>query len=447
MKFRTRMILVYSAFVLSAAVLLGGFFYYSSVKRSVNQELRNLEDMSRQLTQQYEESIKAMKNVSHYVLSDVDALEAIRKLSVFPKDADYVSLYFNEAARVVRNILNTDYFISNFYRILFYNKNGVVIATTHEERKMNAGMNLDALPWKDQLDSVGYGQFAVIGPHEDDWGEKKQNVFSVVKEIQGNNLGYIEVQRTEDSLRTLFAISNPEIKVLLFDEKGNLLFSNERYEGDLGYGDFLAQGDTTARRYRNSVTGNDEFLTGNVSAETGAAILVAERYDTVQSDLRYIFMSTLLLAASFIGVAVLYIVAASNHLARPVQELADLMERTKLTNITENVELKTSSNEIELLRQSYENMLKRLDSAILKEKRTSMIQLQAQFDALQAQVNPHFIYNILNVISSRGVLNDDDVICEICDGLASMLRYSTNTKERMPRWRRRPIIWRRISGS
>ena len=88
-----------------------------------------------------------MKNVSHYVLSDVDALEAIRKLSVFPKDADYVSLYFNEAARVVRNILNTDYFISNFYRILFYNKNGVVIATTHEERKMNAGMNLDALPW------------------------------------------------------------------------------------------------------------------------------------------------------------------------------------------------------------------------------------------------------------------------------------------------------------
>ena len=170
MKFRTRMILVYSAFVLSAAVLLGGFFYYSSVKRSVNQELRNLEDMSRQLTQQYEESIKAMKNVSHYVLSDVDALEAIRKLSVFPKDADYVSLYFNEAARVVRNILNTDYFISNFYRILFYNKNGVVIATNHEERKMNAGMNLDALPWKDQLDSVGYGQFAVIGPHEDDWG-------------------------------------------------------------------------------------------------------------------------------------------------------------------------------------------------------------------------------------------------------------------------------------
>lgn len=430
MKFRTRMIMVYSVFILSAAILLGGVFYYSSVRRSVNQELQNLEDISRQLNQQYEESVKAMKNVCHYVLSDVDALDAIRKLSVFPKDADYASLYFSEAARAVRNLLNTDYIISNFYRVIFFNRNGVVVSTIHEKRKMDPRAGIDTLPWIGEVDSVGYGEFAVMGLHEDDWGEKKQNVYSVIKEIQGDNLGYIEVQRTEESLKALLEVSNPEIKVLLFDKQGKLLFSNGRYEGDLGYEEFLAQGDTSAKRYRNTVTGDEEFLAGSVSEETGVAIVVAERYDAVKSDLHYIFTITLLLAASFIAIAILYTVAASNHLAKPVQELAALMERTKLNNITENVELKTSNNEIEQLRQSYENMLKRLDSAILKEKRTSMIQLQAQFDALQAQVNPHFIYNILNVISGRGVLNDDEVICDICDGLAAMLRYSTNTKER-----------------
>ncbi len=430
MKFRTRMIMVYSVFILSAAILLGGAFYYSSVRRSVNQELQNLEDISRQLNQQYEESVKAMQNVCHYVLSDVDALDAIRKLSVFPKDADYASLYFSEAARAVRNLLNTDYIISNFYRVIFFNRNGVVVSTIHEKRKMDPRAGINELPWFGEMDSVGYGEFAVIGLHEDDWGEKKQNVYSVIKEIQGDNLGYIEVQRTEDSLKALLEVSNPEIKVLLFDKQGKLLFGNGRYDGDLGYEEFLAQGDTSARRYRNTVTGDEEFLAGSVSGETGAAIIVAERYDAVKSDLHYIFTITLLLAASFIAIAILYTVAASSHLAKPVQELAALMERTKLNNITENVELKTTNNEIEQLRQSYENMLKRLDSAILKEKRTSMIQLQAQFDALQAQVNPHFIYNILNVISSRGVLNDDEVICDICDGLAAMLRYSTNTKER-----------------
>ena len=56
--------------------------------------------------------------------------------------------------------------------------------------------------------------------------------------------------------------------------------------------------------------------------------------------------------------------------------------------------------------------------------------MQASFDSLQAQVNPHFIYNILNVLSNRGLIDGDDEICEICDSIASMLRYSTSTLKR-----------------
>ncbi len=63
-------------------------------------------------------------------------------------------------------------------------------------------------------------------------------------------------------------------------------------------------------------------------------------------------------------------------------------------------------------------------------KEDADLQLQAQLDMLQAQVNPHFIYNTLNVISSRGILDDDEVICDICDDLAGMLRYSTDTEKK-----------------
>lgn len=75
-------------------------------------------------------------------------------------------------------------------------------------------------------------------------------------------------------------------------------------------------------------------------------------------------------------------------------------------------------------------MRERLYKAIRREKQLSDLQMQTQFDMLQAQVNPHFIYNVLNVISSRGSMNDDEVICDICDDLAGMLRYSTDTKQK-----------------
>ena len=45
-------------------------------------------------------------------------------------------------------------------------------------------------------------------------------------------------------------------------------------------------------------------------------------------------------------------------------------------------------------------------------------------------MNPHFIYNVLNTISSRTILDNDETICEMCGSLGTMLRYSTNNKER-----------------
>jgi len=55
------------------------------------------------------------------------------------------------------------------------------------------------------------------------------------------------------------------------------------------------------------------------------------------------------------------------------------------------------------------------------------LQMKANFDSLQAQVNPHFIYNILTVLSNKGIENNDEEICDICESVASMLRYSTST--------------------
>lgn len=86
-------------------------------------------------------------------------------------------------------------------------------------------------------------------------------------------------------------------------------------------------------------------------------------------------------------------------------------------------------------------MRERLYKAIRREKQLSDLQMQTQFDMLQAQVNPHFIYNVLNVISSRGSMNDDEVICDICDDLAGMLRYSTDTNKNMLPCARKLRIW------
>jgi two-component system sensor histidine kinase YesM len=90
-----------------------------------------------------------------------------------------------------------------------------------------------------------------------------------------------------------------------------------------------------------------------------------------------------------------------------------------------------ADDEFVQLYQSYNQLIKRLNLAKHKEEQMSLLHLQSEFDALQAQVNPHFLYNVLNVISHQGLKSGNETICEICEKLASMLRYSAGTSRRL----------------
>lgn len=49
---------------------------------------------------------------------------------------------------------------------------------------------------------------------------------------------------------------------------------------------------------------------------------------------------------------------------------------------------------------------------------------KAQLQALQMQINPHFLSNTLSVINTYAMLEHQDSICRMIDALANMLRYA-----------------------
>ncbi len=139
---------------------------------------------------------------------------------------------------------------------------------------------------------------------------------------------------------------------------------------------------------------------------------------------------TLIIFILFAMFVFAYVYTTSQILSQPIKKLQKIMEQSAGEDFSIDMPTKISNDEIEILYKYYIEALEKRQDAVLQEKKLSMLQLQAQFDLLQAQVNPHFIYNVLNVISNRGMINSDEMICDICSDLAGMLRYSTNTKEK-----------------
>jgi two-component system sensor histidine kinase YesM len=89
-------------------------------------------------------------------------------------------------------------------------------------------------------------------------------------------------------------------------------------------------------------------------------------------------------------------------------------------------------DEMGLLIKTFNRMTIRLKESIEKEYVTQMNSRKVELKMLQAQINPHFLYNTLNLISSIADLEGVDKISTISNSLSDMFRYNIKGKEIVP---------------
>ena len=126
-----------------------------------------------------------------------------------------------------------------------------------------------------------------------------------------------------------------------------------------------------------------------------------------------------IMTAVFIGVSILL----SVKLTRPIRVLEGMhqVENGKLVPITQEL---NRQDDLGRLILGFNNMTARLKESILREYESKNLQKKAQIMMLESQINPHFLYNTLNVINSIAILEDVPEISELATGLGDMFRYN-----------------------
>jgi two-component system sensor histidine kinase YesM len=119
-----------------------------------------------------------------------------------------------------------------------------------------------------------------------------------------------------------------------------------------------------------------------------------------------------------------YRFAQSIH--RPIRLLKEGMRQTE-RGFWRTIPMQERRDEIGSLILSYNTMVKRLEEMIDKVYKAEIEQQRAEFQALQLQINPHFLYNTLETINCYAVIKDSREIQEIVDAMAFMLRYALHT--------------------
>lgn len=434
MKFRTKLILGFSVVIFFISTILGIVCYNYNFRRLSEKAAQSLKFYSRQTASNVDFTIDSMKHVTDYILSDQDMLNAMKTLPKYYQKSSFSvgrTIVHNDLLDTLNSGLAMYYINRNFYRVIIFNEFGDVASSTNTGSKItNKTRNTTSIDW---LDSAArrHGKPILVAPHMDSWGiRESEEVFSLARKVQGGDFGYIEVQYATDKLKDIFEVPDSDIKVVAFLPGGEVLYQSEELTSDLV--SYMKKYPEVTKMDSITVSSDTSMWASasEVSDNYGIRVVALEKKTEIVAGMKEAVMIALGMAVGCFVISMGVVIFIASRLSKPLTALKDQMENTGLENLDAELAVPDTDDEVQAVGIAYQNLMRRLNESIVKEKRMSLLQLQAQFDTLQAQVNPHFLYNVLNVISSRGIMDGDEEICEICGCLAAMLRYSTNTKER-----------------
>lgn len=131
------------------------------------------------------------------------------------------------------------------------------------------------------------------------------------------------------------------------------------------------------------------------------------------------------------GFAVIIYSRFARRLNRSVHVMTDAMDRAEETKYKEEMPL-TEFHMKEFIRlgETYNQMIRKMGFLINEVMQQKLNIKQAQLESLQAKINPHFLYNTLDVINLKAMENDQDEISEMIISLSEMFRFSLGNGEK-----------------
>jgi len=118
----------------------------------------------------------------------------------------------------------------------------------------------------------------------------------------------------------------------------------------------------------------------------------------------------------------------SNAIVRPLQEMVDPMKEIAMGNF--DIKLSVDSNdEIGQLRAGFNIMTEKIKALFIDVYKSELLKKEAEFKRLQAQINPHFLYNTLNTIFWMAKLNNINDIADMTQAVSHLMRASINNKK------------------
>jgi two-component system, sensor histidine kinase YesM len=273
------------------------------------------------------------------------------------------------------------------------------------------------------------GKAAFIRPHVQDYltHPSASEVFSVARLIKDPEtmrpLGVLMADADTILLKRLMNeihFNVDSIRVIL-DEHGEVFYASSPISKEML--EQINQHKATVKSSKDSYS----IVSKQINPTEWKMVVLLSKAQ-INEKIRWVYLSSTLFA--FVGLlsTIFLFLILSKWIVKPFKKMIAVMRKIQQGNM--QVRLNTKGNdEISELGKAFNSMLDQINELIDREYKAVLNQRNAEYRALQSQIQPHFLFNTLNGFFALNRMEDRKKLEKGILSLSSMLRYSLGQED------------------
>jgi len=442
-KLKTKLLVFYIAILAASLIFLSLRYYYISEEVINDLAGKNVYEILRKSNQIVDAKLAKIDESSLSILNDVALFNTFKntdKMNILEMDRTITSVlskYFSQYPEIYSVQIITSYFIfgSNTYSITSLNG----IQSDLYQIAVEGKGKLRWIPPYDYIEMFNLNELknANIANRYFISATRLINSFYLdngVMEVLDSDVErpVLVINIKDDFLRhefnSLMSLEGSNFFITYSDK--NAVFnidSNEisKFLGEPWFDTVTANGSGSLF---SEVNGIKSVICYDSSDETGWISVAIIPINQLMGDIIPAIKSSMLIIAGLTLIVLFFLACLiTNMITKPIDKVVSAIKEMEKGNFDTRISVK-NSGELSFLIQRFNELNERIKTLIKENYETAIREKETEIMALNLQLNPHFLYNTLNIINWMAIESKNKNISDMIMKLCEMLLYTVRDK-------------------
>lgn len=430
--FKNRIILYYSLLICASLVILGTVSYWTFSSFTKKEMIKSISTVTDQVNTSLDLYLNEIKNSLNFISIDQDIIATL-------KDSTSNTFYYdqNQARSRISNLLNNIFAEKTDIRGYF------IYNSEHRIQYINSGSSIDFDSpflrdvWNDFLSTPYALRTKFYGAHLPNYynnysPSRDSNVITIAANIRDaydpsdNTLyGVAVFDYNVNKLKAIFETIQRQLNLdaMLIDHEQQTIFQSAP-DLQLDKAKLAGLADQPSGYWTDSINGQKVLISYTTSSVTGWKTLFIVSFAELDHKLSLIRNTTTFLLLVMIIITIFFAWTVTIRTTKPILTLVNFMKEVGKGKLEKRIDRQENYEEFNVLNKGFNTMLDKINELVTDAIKQRLLQKEAEYAALQAQINPHFLYNTLQSISSLAILERNEDIELITQSLRNVLQYS-----------------------